>query len=552
MVAGLFRGFARECRPAMSMNRTIKLYSKTAVARPPVKVFRKNPQRAAALTDTEDTLYRELLDGIYDGVLVTDIAGRIVDANPRALDFLQFSKDELTEMKVGAVVSGIGEALLGTIRENIEKQKFTLLEAYCIRKDTSNFPVEITVNIVHLTAEGEICFFIRNITRRKQVENRLRTQNSALQNSASGVVVAGTDARVTFANLSFLRLWAYEKRAEVIGRDIRSFFKNEEEGREMVRALHENRPWTGEAVGTRADSSEFYAQVSAAPNRDSDDKVIGMVFSFVDITVRKKAEDALRKEAQELLERARYQKDFSGLLNIISISDVIQLINASQKSGTLEIRKFPFRLIASLVFDKGEIIDASCNNVIGVEAVHETIRARGEEFHFEQGRVTEPKQRIQQKTMAMLMEGCRLLDEEVLPAESEGLSKSILAIDDDPAVLETLERLLQKKGYHVFATSDSKDAFKVIKSHNIDLVVLDVQMPEKDGFEVYREIKEYQNIPVLFATGHPNAFAVGSQASVDLLQNEFITGKTDIIYKPFDFETLCEKVESLIGSSAPE
>ena len=118
-----------------------------------------------------------------------------------------------------------------------------------------------------------------------------------------------------------------------------------------------------------------------------------------------------RKEAQELLRDARFQQDFSGLLNIISISDVIQLINASRKSGTLEIRKFPATVIGTLSFLEGEIVASNCNGQTGEEGVYALLRSKGEEFHFSKGTPKTHDPSIKQKTMGLLMEGLRLIDE---------------------------------------------------------------------------------------------------------------------------------------------
>jgi len=523
--------------------KTIRLYSKTGTARTPIKL----PTR----TLRQDPLFRELLETLYDAVLITDLDGGIIDANPRAEEFLHYRKAELCRLRVADVVSGVNDVLLGTIKENIFKRRFTLLEAYCIRKDRSTFPVEISVNLIHISEAGELCFFVRNVSRKKKAEGRMRAQSRALQNSASGIAMCGLDAKVDFVNVSFLRLWGYDNQGEVIGMDVRKFFAEPEGLGEVIGTVRAGESWTGELAGLRPDGKKFYVQVTVAPNRDAIEKVNGLVFSFVDVSERKETEESLRKEAQQLLGRAQDQRDFSGLLNIISISDVIQLINATGKSGTLEILKFPFRQIATLVFEKGEIIDASCNNKVGEEAVYATMRCKGEEFNFVQGKVPAPTHPISKNTMGMLMEGARQIDE-AIAEEPAGDEKSILVVDDEPSILMLVQRILEGKGYRVYVAPSAQEAFKILMKQQIDLVMLDVLMPQKDGFEAYTEIKEYQDVPVLFATGNPSGVTGEDEGKVDLLQQEFITGKTDIVYKPFDTDTLCEKIENLLGDTAEE
>jgi CheY-like chemotaxis protein len=74
----------------------------------------------------------------------------------------------------------------------------------------------------------------------------------------------------------------------------------------------------------------------------------------------------------------------------------------------------------------------------------------------------------------------------------------ILCVDDEEANLKLLEKILVPRGYAVVSAASGKDALLKIKSQAIDLVLLDIIMPQMDGFEVCRQIKEDQklrNIP---------------------------------------------------------
>lgn len=117
--------------------------------------------------------YQELLHSLYDGVLITTAAGQIVDINARAISLLRFAKEELSGMKVTDIIVGADELLLKTICKNIESNRFTLIDAYCKRKDQSTFPAEIATNRLVLTKEGHLCFFLRDVTRRKKAEEEL-------------------------------------------------------------------------------------------------------------------------------------------------------------------------------------------------------------------------------------------------------------------------------------------------------------------------------------------------------------------------------------------
>jgi len=118
--------------------------------------------------------FQELLQSLYDGVLITNAAGLIMDVNERAMDFLLYTKAELSRLNIVNIIAGANEALLETLRRNIEQRRYTLIEASCIRKDRTTFPAEIATNRLVLTPEGHLCFFVRNITKRKKAEEALQ------------------------------------------------------------------------------------------------------------------------------------------------------------------------------------------------------------------------------------------------------------------------------------------------------------------------------------------------------------------------------------------
>ncbi len=127
----------------------------------------------------------------------------------------------------------------------------------------------------------------------------------------------------------------------------------------------------------------------------------------------------------------------------------------------------------------------------------------------------------------------------------------ILSIDDEPAILRCLAAALGSKGYELKTTSDPDEGIKMLKEDkSICLAMLDVKMPKKSGFEIYREIMDFRKLPVLFVTAYPGSFNGKSDEVVEMWKNQFADGTTDIIYKPFELPVLYEKVEGLIGGAS--
>ena len=126
--------------------------------------------------------------------------------------------------------------------------------------------------------------------------------------------------------------------------------------------------------------------------------------------------------------------------------------------------------------------------------------------------------------------------------------KKILSIDDEPTMLRCIKQALEREGYTLLTTSDPDEGLRIIKEDpDICLVLLDVKMPKKSGFEIYSEILEIKSIPVLFVTAYPRSFNAQADDIVQMWQDGFADGTTDIVYKPFHLDTLFEKVEGLVG-----
>ena len=126
--------------------------------------------------------------------------------------------------------------------------------------------------------------------------------------------------------------------------------------------------------------------------------------------------------------------------------------------------------------------------------------------------------------------------------------KKLLSIDDEPAILDCLRQALAHHGYDIAVTDDPEEGLRIFREEDIALALLDIKMPGKSGFEIYREMRAEKAVPVLFVTAYPRSFNAESDEVMRMWKEEFADGTTDIIYKPFDLKDLFDKVEALIGS----
>jgi PAS domain S-box-containing protein len=258
--------------------------------------MRRAKARTAELNS--DSRYHELLQSIYDAALICDLEGNIVDANARAIEFLLYGRTELVDMTVFNVISGADESLIHTLCDNLEDERYTLIQAYCRRKNATLFPAEIAVNKLNL-GEMHLCFFLRDITWRRQAEAMLRTEHNAIQNAYNGIAVADIEAKLEYVNPAVARMWGYDGPADLLETDVRDLLCDVDKASEMIGSvMGDGADWTGEMLATGRDGQEFDVAVSAVCNRNSDGDIVGMIFSMADVSDRKAAEVAQRENEQ--------------------------------------------------------------------------------------------------------------------------------------------------------------------------------------------------------------------------------------------------------------
>lgn len=123
--------------------------------------------------------------------------------------------------------------------------------------------------------------------------------------------------------------------------------------------------------------------------------------------------------------------------------------------------------------------------------------------------------------------------------------KYVLVVDDDPDLVQAVAMNLHSKGLEVGQAYDGLEAMDAIKARRPDLVILDVMMPRKNGYEVCEELKNdprYKGIPVLMLT------AVGSAVSTTTYthQEGMRLLADDYIAKPVDLDKLASMAQDLM------
>ncbi len=120
------------------------------------------------------------------------------------------------------------------------------------------------------------------------------------------------------------------------------------------------------------------------------------------------------------------------------------------------------------------------------------------------------------------------------------MSIRVMIVDDEKEILEITRRMLEKEGIKVITANSGKEALEILKKEKPDYIFLDIMMPEMDGWEVLRRIKEDPNlkdIPVAMLTVKP--------ITESIEREEFDKYIVDYVTKPFSKRDLIETIKQV-------
>lgn len=117
------------------------------------------------------------------------------------------------------------------------------------------------------------------------------------------------------------------------------------------------------------------------------------------------------------------------------------------------------------------------------------------------------------------------------------MSTRILVVDDDINICELLRIYLENEGYEVIVANDGAEAVSTFRAQDPDIVLLDIMLPKKDGWQVCREIRESSAKPIIMVTAKGEVF--DKVLGLELGADDFIT-------KPFDVKELSARVKAVL------
>src|SRR5437870_1855743 len=119
----------------------------------------------------------------------------------------------------------------------------------------------------------------------------------------------------------------------------------------------------------------------------------------------------------------------------------------------------------------------------------------------------------------------------------------LLIVDDEPTILETVEIKFRREGYSTFTADSTEEGMRLFRRVKPDLVILDIMLPQRSGFDFCRAVRKESTTPILIASAR-----AGEEDRVKGLE----LGADDYVVKPFNLAELAARVKAILRRSSNE
>jgi len=123
-------------------------------------------------------------------------------------------------------------------------------------------------------------------------------------------------------------------------------------------------------------------------------------------------------------------------------------------------------------------------------------------------------------------------------------SRTVLVVDDDEVMRSALKRILEAEDYKVMMSQDGLELSKVLESTRLDMILLDVNLPWVDGYELCRIIKDHHSLK------HVPLILVSARKEPEDVEKGFAAGADDYVTKPFDIDFMVNTISKMLLKSS--
>src|SRR3989338_5914193 len=260
---------------------------------------------------------KAMLEGALDCIIAIDHQGKILEFNPAAGRTFGYTLDQVIGKPLADLIipSHLREKHKQGLKQYIATGKSPFIgkvvEVTVMRADGTEFPAEIAITSIGQKWPPMFLGHLRDITERKQAEEKMRLQSVALESAANAVVITCRDGIITLVNPAFTQLTGYSPE-EVIGQNprlLKSGTQDQPFYENLWNTILSGQVWSGEIVNRRKDGMLYAEEQTITPVRDAQGDIIHFIAIKQNITERKRAEEEIQRNLGRI--RALHEIDLA-------------------------------------------------------------------------------------------------------------------------------------------------------------------------------------------------------------------------------------------------
>ena len=224
------------------------------------------------------SLFRQFLAGMYDAVVITDPNGHILEINPRTVEYFGREADEVLDQPVSVFIPGLKQEVVGRIRRGLEGDRHVVIDANAVDKAGKKVACEVAVSSIDLMNPGDLIFTIRNVERRREYLNVLRSKANAFQLSQTALFACDAEGNIRECNETFCLMFGLKDVEEARTHVFADFMGDDPLPENFKKALAGETTVTGIVAEGEEDQEEL--EIVLGPNQLGR-KVDGVVGSIL-------------------------------------------------------------------------------------------------------------------------------------------------------------------------------------------------------------------------------------------------------------------------------
>ena len=506
-------------------------------------------RRAEAALRESEARYRMLFNSAADSIFIHDLDGTVLEVNQRACERLGYDRAEMLGRSLSEINEPERAEAIGRYIVQTQQGERTLIESVHIRKDGTQFPVELSTRLIQYENRPALLTIARDITEREQIEQQLRQQErlAAVGRLAGGIAHDFNNLLTTIILYAQMPLNKADLSPDV-ARALKVIRGESQKAAELIqqildfsrRAMMESQP---------VDLKPFIKEISHMLKRTLPETIdLSLDLESADSTIVEadptriqqalmnlilNARDAMPQGGEVRLELARHTFEARTPVADMEPGSWVRLTVADTGTGIPEEaldRLFePFYTTK----EEGKGTGLGLPQVYGIIKQHgghidiETEVGAGSAFHLYL-----PEHHGDQVEAIPL-------EKESLP---QGHGERLLIVEDEAGVRQAIEEILTPLGYQIETANHGKAALAAYydADGNFDLVITDLVMPEMDGVTLIENLREIAPpIRTMAITGYAGAEDLAKLRDTQIWDA--------VIQKPFEARTLAEQVRAVLG-----